>query len=127
MRLELKIFYYLLLINSNCVNTSYKTLFIMFLRQIIVNLFLCLMGFIGIILNRYNILLILISLEVMFLGLNLNFLLLSAFCNDIVGQITSFIVLTVVGAESAIGLAILIAYYRVRGNIKTIQYAFLRN
>ena len=55
------------------------------------------------------------------------FLLLSAFCNDAVGQLISFFILTVVGAESAIGLAILIAYYRVRGNIKTIQYAYLRN
>lgn len=99
----------------------------MFLRQIIVNIFLCFIGFLGIVINRYNILLILISLEIIFLGLNLNFLLLSVFCNDVIGQITSFFILTVVGAESAIGLAILIAYYRIRGNIKTIQYAYLRN
>jgi NADH:ubiquinone oxidoreductase subunit K len=99
----------------------------MFLRQIVVNTFLCVIGFMGIIINRYNILLILISLEIIFLGLNLNFLLLSAFANDAVGQIISFFILTVVGAESAIGLAILIAYYRIRGNIKTIQYAYLRN
>ena len=99
----------------------------MFLRQIIVNTFLSFIGFLGIIVNRYSILLILISLEIIFLGLNLNFLLLSAFCNDAIGQIISFFILTVVGAESAIGLAILIAYYRVRGTIKTIQYAFLRN
>jgi NADH-ubiquinone oxidoreductase chain 4L len=75
----------------------------MFLRQLIVNTFLCIIGLFGIIVNRYNILLILISLEIM------------------------FFVLTVVGAESAVGLAILIAYYRIRGNIKTIQYAYLRN
>jgi NADH-quinone oxidoreductase subunit K len=99
----------------------------MFLRQIIVNTFLCVTGLFGIIINRYNILLILISLEIMFLGLNLNFILFSAFCHDIVGQVVSFFVLTVVGAESAVGLAILIAYYRIRGNIKTIQYAYLRN
>jgi NADH-quinone oxidoreductase subunit K len=99
----------------------------MFLRQIVVNTFLCFIGFLGIIINRYNILLILISLEIIFLGLNLNFLLFSAFCNDALGQIISFFILTVVGAESAIGLAILIAYYRIRGNIKTIQYAYLRN
>lgn len=99
----------------------------MFLRQIIVNTFLCLMGLFGVVINRYNILLILISLEIMFLGLNLNFILFSAFCNDIVGQLISFFVLTVVGAESAVGLAILITYYRIRGNIKTIQYAYLRN
>jgi len=99
----------------------------MFFQQIVINTFLCIIGLLGIIFNRYNILLILISLEVMFLGLNLNFLLLSSFCNDLVGQIFSLFVLTVIGAESAIGLAILIAYFRVRGNIKTIQYAFLRN
>lgn len=99
----------------------------MFLRQIIVNTFLCIMGLFGIIVNRYNILLILISFEIMFLGLNLNFILFSAFCNDIIGQVISFFVLTVIGAESAIGLAILITYYRIRGNIKTIQYAYLRN
>ena len=63
----------------------------------------------------------------MFLGLNLNFILFSAFCHDIIGQVISFFILTVVGAESAVGLAILIAYYRIRGNIKTIQYAYLRN
>lgn len=99
----------------------------MFLRQIIVNTFLCLMGLFGVVINRYNILLILISLEIMFLGLNLNFILFSVFCNDIVGQLISFFVLTVIGAESAVGLAILITYYRIRGNIKTIQYAYLRN
>ena len=99
----------------------------MFLRQILTNTFLCVIGLFGIIINRYNILLILISLEIMFLGLNLNFILFSAFCHDIVGQVVSFFVLTVVGAESAVGLAVLIAYYRIRGNIKTIQYAYLRN
>lgn len=99
----------------------------MFLRQIIVNSFLCVMGLVGIIINRYNLLLVLISLEVMFLGLNLNFIFFSAFCDDILGQLIAFFVLTVIGAESAIGLAILITYYRIRGNIKTIQYAYLRN
>ena len=99
----------------------------MFLRQIVVNTFLCFIGFLGIIINKYNILLILISLEIVFLGLNLNFLLFSTFFDDAMGLLISILVLTVVGAESAIGLAILIAYYRVRGNIQTIQYAFLRN
>ncbi len=99
----------------------------MFLRQIIVNTLLCILGLTGIILNRHNILLILISLEIMFLGINLNFLLVSVFINDSLGNLISLIILTVIGAESAVGLAILIVYFRVRGNIKTLQYAFLRN
>lgn len=99
----------------------------MFLRQIIVNSFLCLLGVLGIFFNRHNILLILVSLEIMFLGINLNFLILSSYFNDVFGQMLALYILTIVGAESAVGLAILITYYRVRGNIKTIQYAFLRN
>lgn len=99
----------------------------MFLRQLIINSFLCIIGLFGILYNRYNILLLLISLELIFLGLNLNFLYFSLYINDIIGQLASLFILTVVGAESAIGLAILIAYFRVRGSIKIIQAVALRN
>lgn len=98
----------------------------MLLNQIVVAFFICTIGIFGIFLNRHNILLILVSLEIMFLGINLNIVLISVYFNDIFGQMLFLFVLTLIGAESAVGLAILITYYRIRGNIKTIQDAFLK-
>ena len=98
----------------------------MFLTQIIIAVFLGVIGILGIIINRHNIMLILISLEILFLGINLNIIILSVYLNDTCGEVFFLFILTMVGAETAVGLAILIAYYRVRGNIKTIQDAFLK-
>ena len=72
------------------------------------------LGILGIFLNRKNIIIILMSIELILLAVNVN---LVAFLGDIVGQVYALIVLTVAAAEAAIGLAILVAYFRNRGSI----------
>ncbi|MCA4774195.1 NADH-quinone oxidoreductase subunit NuoK [Wolbachia endosymbiont of Mansonella perstans] len=74
-------------------------------------------GVCGIFINRKSIINILLSVEVLLLAININLVAFSAFTNDIVGQIFVMFVLTVAAAESGIGLAILVVYYRSRGNI----------
>ena len=74
-------------------------------------------GVLGIFLNRKNIIIMLMSIELILLAINFNFIIFSVSLNDIVGQIYSLFILTVADAESAIGLAILVAYYRIRGTI----------
>jgi NADH-quinone oxidoreductase subunit K len=75
------------------------------------------LGIFGIFLNRKNIIIILMSVELILLAVNINLVAFSAFLGDIVGQVYALIVLTVAAAEAAIGLAILVAYYRNRGSI----------
>src|ERR1700681_183471 len=75
------------------------------------------LGIVGIFLNRKNVIVILMSIELILLAVNINFVAFSAFLNDIVGQIYALLVLTVAAAEAAIGLAILVVYYRNRGSI----------
>jgi NADH-quinone oxidoreductase subunit K len=75
------------------------------------------LGIFGIFLNRKNVIVILMSIELILLSVNINFVAFSAFLNDIVGQIYALLVLTVAAAEAAIGLAILVVYYRNRGSI----------
>jgi NADH-quinone oxidoreductase subunit K len=89
----------------------------MFLTQLSANLFLFFIGLFGIIFNRRNILIILMCIELVLLSLNLNFILFSVYLDDLYGQLFSFFILTIAAAESAIGLAIIIIYYRIRGNI----------
>ena len=72
---------------------------------------------IGIFLNRKNVIILLMAIELMLLAVNLNFIAFSHYLNDIAGQVFVFFILTVAAAESAIGLSILVAYYRVRGTI----------
>ena len=74
-------------------------------------------GLSGIFLNRKNIIILLMSIELMLLAINFNFIIFSVFIDDIFGQIFALIILTVAAAESAIGLAILVIYYRIRGSI----------
>lgn len=69
-------------------------------------------GVIGLILNRHNLLVILMSIELMLLGINLNFIIFSVYLDDFLGQLFSLYILTVAAAESAIGLAIFSVYYR---------------
>lgn len=71
----------------------------------------------GIFINRKNILILLMSLELMFLSVNFNLITLGNYLNDLTGQVFVFFVLTVVAAESAIGLAILIVLYRSKKSI----------
>lgn len=75
------------------------------------------LGVLGIFVNRKNIIVILMSVELILLAVNINFVAFSSFLNDIVGQVFALLVLTVAAAEAAIGLAILVVYFRNRGTI----------
>jgi NADH-quinone oxidoreductase subunit K len=74
-------------------------------------------GVFGIFLNRKNIIVILMSIELILLAVNINFVAFSAFLHDLVGQVFALFILTVAAAEAAIGLAILVVYFRNRGTI----------
>src|SRR5580692_8623270 len=74
-------------------------------------------GVFGIFINRRNVIVILMSIELMLLAVNINFVAFSVFQHNLIGQVFSMIVLTVAAAEAAIGLAILVVYFRNRGNI----------
>jgi len=82
-----------------------------------VSIILFLLGIWGIFLNRKNIIIMLMSIELMLLAVNLNFLFFSVYLDDLIGQLFALLILTVAAAESAIGLALLVVYYRVRGTI----------
>ena len=75
------------------------------------------LGIAGIILNRKNIIVILMSVELILLAVNLNLVAFSSFLHDLTGQVFGLFVLTVAAAESAIGLAILVVFFRNRGTI----------
>ena len=74
-------------------------------------------GVCGIFLNRKNIITILMSIELMLLAVNINLVAFSVYLGDLVGQVFALLVLTVAAAEAAIGLAILVIYFRNRGSI----------
>ncbi|MCE2482807.1 MAG: NADH-quinone oxidoreductase subunit NuoK [Alphaproteobacteria bacterium] len=74
-------------------------------------------GVFGIFLNRKNVIVILMSIELMLLSVNINFVAFSAHLGDLMGQVFAMFVLTVAAAEAAIGLAILVVYFRNRGSI----------
>jgi NADH-quinone oxidoreductase subunit K len=76
-----------------------------------------LLGVLGLVLNKRNLLIVLMSIELMLLGLNLNFIFFSAYLDDIIGQIFAIYVLTVAAAESSIGLAIFTIYYKDKQTI----------
>ena len=75
------------------------------------------LGVAGIILNRKNIIVILMSVELILLSVNVNLVAFSSFLGDLTGQVFSLFILTVAAAEAAIGLAILVTYFRNRGSI----------
>lgn len=95
-------------------------------QYLILSSLLFFLGVFGIVLNRKNILIILMSIELMLLAINLNFVIFSNSMDDIMGQLFALFVLTVAAAESAIGLAILVIYYRLRGNILIEQSHLMR-
>ncbi|SFQ94788.1 NADH-quinone oxidoreductase subunit NuoK [Poseidonocella sedimentorum] len=74
-------------------------------------------GVFGLFLNRKNVIILLMSIELMLLSVNINLVAFSAFSGDLVGQVFTLFVLTVAAAEAAIGLAILVCFYRNRGTI----------
>ena len=75
------------------------------------------MGILGIFLNRKNVIVILMSVELILLSVNINLVAFSSFLGDLVGQVFALLVLTVAAGEAAIGLAILVTYFRNRGTI----------
>lgn len=81
------------------------------------NLLFLVLGLYGAFVLRRNLLLILISLELMLLSVSLNFVFFSVYLDDAVGQLFSLLILTIAGAESAIGLALLVLYYRKTGAV----------
>jgi NADH-ubiquinone oxidoreductase chain 4L len=85
------------------------------------SIFLFIIGILGFVLNRKNIIMMLISIEIMLVAATFLVLISSLSYDDILGQTFAVYILTIAGAESAIGLGILVAYYRLRGSI-AIQY-----
>ena len=75
------------------------------------------MGVLGIFLNRKNLIVILMAIELILLAVNINLVAFSSYLNDMVGQVFAMFVLTVAAGEAAIGLAILVIYFRGRGTI----------
>ena len=75
------------------------------------------LGVLGIFLNRRNVILMLMAIELILLAVNINFVAFSSYLGDLVGQVFALFVLTVAAAEAAIGLAILVVYFRNRGTI----------
>jgi len=84
------------------------------------------LGIFGIFLNRKNVIIILMSIELILLSVNVNLIAFSSHLGDIVGQIYALLVLTVAAAEAAIGLAILVAFYRNRGSIAVEDINLMR-
>lgn len=83
-------------------------------------------GVFGIFLNRKNVIVILMSIELMLLAVNINFVAFSAFSGTLAGQVFTMFVLTVAAAEAAIGLAILVVFFRNRGSIAVEDIASLK-
>jgi NADH-quinone oxidoreductase subunit K len=87
------------------------------LNYLILSLIIFIIGSLGMFLFRKHIINILISLELLLLSINMNFIVFSLFLDDFLGQLYALLILTVAAAESAIGLAIVVVYYRLRGGI----------
>ena len=84
------------------------------------------LGIMGVFLNRKNVIVILMSIELMLLAVNINLVAFSAQLNDLVGQVFAMFVLTVAAAEAAIGLAVLVVYFRNRGSIAVEDINLMR-
>jgi len=91
-----------------------------------ISVFLFLIGTWGICFTEENLILILISIELLLLSINLNFIIFSVYLDDMLGQMFALFILTVAAAESAIGLAILVVYYRLRGIISLDAINFIK-
>lgn len=81
-------------------------------------------GLLGVFVTRKNIIILLMSIELLLLAVNLNFIFYSVYLDDLIGQLFALLILTVAASEAAIGLAILIVYYRVKG---VISIAFINS
>jgi len=87
-------------------------------QYLTVSAILLVIGVFGIFLNRKNVIVILMAIELILLAVNLNLVAFSAVLNDLTGQVMAMLVLTVAAAEAAIGLAIVVVYFRNRGSIQ---------
>ena len=87
-------------------------------HYLIVSAILLVIGVFGIFLNRKNVIVILMAIELILLAVNLNLVAFSSALNDLTGQVMAMLVLTVAAAEAAIGLAIVVVYFRNRGSIQ---------
>ena len=83
-------------------------------------------GIIGIFLNRKNVIIILMSIELMLLAVNINLVSFSIYLQDLVGQVFAMFILTVAAAEAAVGLAIIVVYYKNKGSINVEQINSLK-
>jgi len=83
-------------------------------------------GIFGIFLNRKNVIVIMMSIELILLAVNLNFVAFSAYLNDLSGQVFAMFILTVAAGEAAIGLAIIVVYFRNRGSIEVEDINLMR-
>jgi NADH-quinone oxidoreductase subunit K len=83
-------------------------------------------GVLGIFVNRRNIIVILMSIELILLAVNINLVAFSVFLHDVVGQVYALVVLTVAAAEAAVGLAILVTFFRWRGSIAVDDASVMR-
>lgn len=99
---------------------------IMYYEYLTVGIILFILGILGIVLNRSNLIIMLMSIELMLLSISLLFLINSIVLDNLIGQIFTIMILTVAAAETAIGLAILVAYYRIRGTIAVRSLNILR-
>lgn len=90
-------------------------------KYLIISIFLFLISLWGIFLTRKNFIIILMSIEMMLLSININFIIFSINMDDIIGQIFALFIITVAAGESALGLALLVIYYRIKGII-SIDY-----
>ena len=91
-----------------------------------VSAILLVLGIVGIFMNRKNVIVILMSVELILLASNLNLVAFSAWLNDLTGQVFAMFVLTVAAAEAAIGLAIVVIYFRNRGSIEVEDISTLK-
>lgn len=98
----------------------------MYYEYLTIGIILFILGVLGIVLNRSNLIIMLMSIELMLLAISFLFLINSVVIDNLIGQIFTIMILTVAAAESAIGLAILVAYYRVRGTIAVRSLSLLR-
>jgi len=96
------------------------------LNYLLLSLIIFIIGSLGMFLFRKHIINILISLELLLLAINMNFIVFSSFLDDFMGQIYALLVLTVAAAESSIGLAIIVVYYRLRGGISIDLISLLK-
>ena len=93
---------------------------------LVVGAILFVTGIFGIFVNRKNVIVILMSIELMLLAVNMNFIAFSAHLGDLAGQVFTMFILTVAAAEAAIGLAILVIYFRNRGTIEVEDISTLK-